>query len=106
MAVSDDIARVELKVDEVIKTASNTDKCVTELSTRLENYPDKVKQIDDHEKRLTALETLETQDVIKRLSKVETQQSRFLGWIAGATAVAAAVGAAVTWALTNLAGKL
>lgn len=102
MAVADDIARVESKVDTVVDTVGEMNTCVTQLATRLENYPKKVEQIDDHEVRLTAMEALEVQKYSSRLQRVENSIASFKGWLAGATAVAAAVGALVAWLLGKI----
>ena len=80
--------------------------CVTKMSTRLESYPAMQDQVADHENRLTAIETLEVKKYEQRLKKLEGQLASFKGWIAGASAVALAIGGLVTWALQNLAGKL
>jgi hypothetical protein len=101
VAVGDDIARVEGKIDELSAGMSTMRTCVTTLATRLENYPEVSKQVADHENRLTALEDLEVRKYSERLQKLEGSVSSFKGWIAGATAVAATAGGLVTWFLAQ-----
>jgi len=102
MAVADDIARMEGKIDTITSEMSTMSTCVTTLATRLENYPEVSKQVADHEIRLTALEALEVRKYSERLQRLESSISSFKGWIAGATAVAAAAGALVAWFLQQL----
>lgn len=102
MAVTDDIARVEGKIDGLTSDLQMMTSSLVQLSTRLETYPDTAKQVADHEVRLTALEALEVRKYSLRLQSLENAVSGFKGWLAGATAVAAAVGALITWFLSKL----
>lgn len=79
---------------------------VLQLATRFENFPDLQKQVADHEKRMTALESLEVKKYDERLDRLEGQVASFRGWILGATAVAMAVGSIVAWTFANMADKL
>lgn len=94
--------RLESKLDHLAAEIAVTRTCVTTLATRLENYPEVSKQVADHENRLTALEALEVRKYSERLQRLESSLSSFKGWIAGATAVAAAAGALVAWFLQQL----
>lgn len=102
MAVTDDIARVEGKIDKLSSDMGTMSTAVTTLTTRLEDYPEVSKKVDDHEVRLTALEALEVRKYSERLQKLEGSISSFKGWLAGATAVAAATGGLVTWFLSKV----
>lgn len=102
MATEAELSRIEGKVDDVARDVGQMSTTITTFVTRLENYPSIVEQVADHENRITTVEAMQVQQLSERVQKLEGQHSKVMGWVAGATAVAAAVGGLLTWFISQL----
>lgn len=93
--------RLEQKMDDLSSKVGTVSEAITALATRMEAWPDIVKQVNDHERRLTALEQFEVKKYDERIDHLEKTVSGFKGWLAGASAVALATGGIISYLLTH-----
>jgi len=110
-------SRFENKFDRMSDTLSGLDTRTARIEEKVEAFKafqaksevavDAVEtQVDDLERRMTALEALEVKKFEERLKKTEQFQSRIVGVVTGASAVLTLLSGLVLWYLSSVIEKL
>lgn len=98
--------RIDDKLNSVMSSVGQLNERAARIETTLIFFEKSNQKVEDHEKRLTALEALELRKYETRLGKVERIITTFKGYIAGAIAVISTVGGLMLWYLNSVIEKI